>query len=135
MSEKYFKGYVIVLGLDAKEENAMEELRILRDNLVKVTTDFELLEKQKEVFILINMEPFNVVSSNFFGDIGAILEVEQIRLIGLCGMQRTVKRIAKRMNVVREGRKENIGADTENDDYKIKAFDSLEQGFSTLIST
>lgn len=133
MDQKYFKGFLIVLGLDVKESNAREEIRILRENMVKLTTDMDLLKREKEVFILINMSPFNVVSSTFFGDIGAILDVDQIKMMGLCGMQPTVKKIAMRMGVI-EG--ESLGVPTPNIEenlYKIKAFESISEGFASLL--
>ncbi len=133
MENKYFSGYMVVLGLDIKEDNAREEIRGLRENLVKLTTDAEILKKQKDIYILINMVPFNVVSSTFFGDIGATLDIEQVKLIGLCGMQPTVKKIAKRMNVIQG---DSVASPTESIEellYKIQAFDTLQDGFNLMI--
>jgi hypothetical protein len=135
MEEKYFKGFLIVLGLDVHEENAREELRVLRDNLVKFTTDWEILNKNKDIYLLINMAHFNVVSSTFFGDIGATIDIEQIKLVGLCGMRPTVKKIAQRMNVIQAGNEEFVPTQNIQDNiHKIRAFDSLDEGFKALIS-
>ncbi|MBI5185664.1 MAG: hypothetical protein HZA01_08055 [Nitrospinae bacterium] len=134
MTGKCFQGFLVVLGLDVNEENAREELRVLRDNLVRFTTDFALLEKEKNIYLIINLAPFNVVSSTFFGDIGATLDVEQVKLIGLCGMRPTVKKIAQRMGVIQPGNGGTAPTQNIQDNlHKIRAFDSLEEGFKALI--
>lgn len=135
VTEKYFQGFLIVLGLDVKEENAREELRVLRDNLVRFTTDFALLEKEKNIYLLVNLAPFNVVSSTFFGDIGATLDVEQIKLVGLCGMRPVVRKIAQRMNVIQPGNGETAPTRNIQDNlHKIRAFENMEEGFKALIA-
>ena len=134
MEGKYFQGFLIVLGLDIREENAREEIRVVRDHLFRFTTDMEILKQHKDIYLLVNMAPFNVVSSTFFGDIGATLDIEQIKLVGLCGMKPTVRKIAERMGVI-QGKGSGIPLrDIQDNLHKIRDFEDLDQGFEALIA-
>jgi anti-anti-sigma regulatory factor len=129
-----FNGQVIIIRVSISG-TPKESLTHLKDKIMDLTTlNPKIAEKGEPVHIFLDLSVFNAVSSTLFGTLGAAIQLEPIKTIGICGMKPAVRDAAKRLGIVFEEEKKGKPSKTLNKNIdKLKAFKSLETGLLELV--
>ncbi len=117
-----------------------KEINTVKDGLEKIKsaladfTDKTKMEGKLDSYIFVDFSPFNVINSSVVGVLGSVALDPRIKLIGLCGLQPSVKDILERFGVIHPVNKTEQGIHSELQDSlrKIKVFDSVEDGLVQL---
>ncbi len=112
-----------------------ESLTRLKDKIIDIDTSVYGVSDNTEVHLFVDLSAFNIVSSTIFGALGAVIQSESIRTVGLCGMKPMMRDTAKRLGIIPEENKRTEYSKSIDDNiHKMKVFDSLEAGLLSLIS-
>lgn len=110
-----------------------EGLEILKNTIVDLTTKAGPAKSQQDTFLLIDLSPFTVINSNLIGVFGSIVMDDNIKLLGLCGVQHSVSDILKRFGVLSEtGSKGKKDIKNATKTEKVIAFRTIEEGLAFL---
>ena len=109
-------------------------IQALVDKVTDITTNDEM-RKGPDIYLFLDLSNFSAVSSFFFGTLGAAIQLPYVKLVVLCGMKETVRKIAKRFGIV-DGNLERAGVSKEISDHveKFRIYDSLEKAVPALVN-
>lgn len=118
-----------------------DELTTVREGLDQIKTaiiDCTSAEKcdssKMDTFLFVDLSLFNIINSSVIGVLGSVLMNPNIRLIGLCGVQPSVKDILTRFGVLSpdKGNTFNTHEELKVHMSKVVTFETVEQGLRSL---
>lgn len=110
-----------------------EGLELLKESIIKLTTDSKATKSGLDTFLFIDLSTFTVINSNLIGIFGSLVMDDNIKILGLCGVQHSVLDILKRFGVI-SSQSSNASPtlkSTSNTD-KVIPFRSVEDGLKFL---
>lgn len=111
-----------------------EGLELLKESIIKLTTN-KAAKSGLDTFLFIDLSPFTVINSNLIGVFGSLVMDDNIKILGLCGVQHSVLDILKRFGVISNqasNTKPTLGTTSKTD--KVIPFRSIEDGLKFLAS-
>ncbi|MCP3888790.1 MAG: hypothetical protein GY702_07925 [Desulfobulbaceae bacterium] len=120
--------------IKAKEINTVKDgLEKIKSALADFTCKTEM-EGKLDSYIFIDFSPFNIINSSVVGVLGSVALDPRIKLIGLCGLQPSVKDILERFGVIHLSNQpeQTIHSELQDNLRKIKVFESIEDGLVQL---
>ncbi|MCP4296872.1 MAG: STAS domain-containing protein [Proteobacteria bacterium] len=120
--------------IKAKEINTVKDgLEKIKSALADFTSKTEM-EGKLDSYIFIDFSPFNIINSSVVGVLGSVALDPRIKLIGLCGLQPSVKDILERFGVIHLSNQpeQTIHSELQDNLRKIKVFESIEDGLVQL---
>lgn len=112
-----------------------EGLELLKESIIKLTTDNKAAQSGLDTFLFIDLSPFTVINSNLIGIFGSLVMDDKIKILGLCGVQHSVLDILKRFGVISNQSNSTpptLGSTSKTD--KVIPFRSVEEGLTFLAS-
>jgi anti-anti-sigma regulatory factor len=124
-----FNGQVIILKPESSPniKESLDQLTAKISELISCGSN----ENKSRIALILDLSPFNILSSTLLGVIGASLQERHVRTIKLCGMKPAVLETARRLGLIKD--QKNANRDSDSNIYKIKVFASLEEGVKSLI--
>ena len=110
-----------------------EGLELLKESIIKLTTDSKAAKLGLDTYLFIDLSPFTVINSNLIGIFGSLVMDDNIKVLGLCGVQHSVLDILKRFGVISNQAstlKPTLGNTSKTD--KVVPFRSVEDGLKIL---
>ncbi len=110
-----------------------EGLELLKETIIKLTTNSKGAKSGLDTFLFIDLSPFTVINSNLIGIFGSLVMDDNIKVLGLCGVQHSVLDILKRFGVVSNQSnnvKPTLGSTSKTD--KVIPFRTVEDGLKFL---
>lgn len=118
----------------AEITSVKEGLEAIKNALIDFTTSDKVQDSSLDTFLFVDLSPFNIINSSLIGIFGSIIMDKKIQLLGLCGIQPSVKDILKRFGVISE---DGLGKDFASDKIKenlskVIVFDTIDDGLTCL---
>lgn len=110
-----------------------EGLNDIRSALIDFTTNSDK-HVSLDSYILIDLSEFNIINSSVIGIFGSIVMNPKIQLLGLCGVQQSVKEILHKFGVINTttSSQQSLASDLQKNLQKVHLFSTLEDALISL---